>query len=145
MCFCRRILILLMLMKSLISYPVQGIGLDFVHDKGRNLEQLKTHGFPTDKVLAAGVIDGRNIWKADLEERLDAVLDILSIAKVDELWIQPSSSLLHVPVAKHPDEHLEKDLLNGLSYAKEKLAEPDSFERRLSIRKSGDQRRDSAG
>lgn len=61
--------------------------------------------------------------KADLEERLDAVLDILSIAKVDELWIQPSSSLLHVPVAKHPDEHLEKDLLNGLSYAKEKLAE----------------------
>ncbi|WP_336804998.1 5-methyltetrahydropteroyltriglutamate--homocysteine S-methyltransferase [Bacillus subtilis] len=109
--------------EELISYPVQGIGLDFVHDKGRNLEQLKTHGFPTDKVLAAGVIDGRNIWKADLEERLDAVLDILSIAKVDELWIQPSSSLLHVPVAKHPDEHLEKDLLNGLSYAKEKLAE----------------------
>ncbi|MBN4724458.1 5-methyltetrahydropteroyltriglutamate--homocysteine S-methyltransferase, partial [Escherichia coli] len=41
----------------------------------------------------------------------------------EELCIQPSSSLLHVPVAKHPDEHLEKDLLNGLSYAKEKLAE----------------------
>ncbi|WP_215418989.1 hypothetical protein, partial [Escherichia coli] len=50
-------------------------------------------------------------------------LDILSHADVEELWIQPSSSLLHVPVAKHPDEHLEKDLLNGLSYAKEKLAE----------------------
>lgn len=109
--------------EELVSYPVQGIGLDFVHDKGRNLEQLKKHGFPKDKVLAAGVVDGRNIWKIDVEERLDAALDILSHADVEELWIQPSSSLLHVPVAKHPDEHLEKDLLNGLSYAKEKLAE----------------------
>ncbi|MCY9199037.1 5-methyltetrahydropteroyltriglutamate--homocysteine S-methyltransferase, partial [Bacillus atrophaeus] len=36
--------------EELISYPVQGIGLDFVHDKGRNLEQLKAHGFPKDKV-----------------------------------------------------------------------------------------------
>ncbi|MCY8974533.1 5-methyltetrahydropteroyltriglutamate--homocysteine S-methyltransferase [Bacillus atrophaeus] len=109
--------------EELISYPVQGIGLDFVHDKGRNLEQLKAHGFPKDKVLAAGVIDGRNIWKADLDERLDAILALLSSTDIDELWIQPSNSLLHVPVAKHPDEHLEKDLLNGLSYAKEKLAE----------------------
>ncbi|ADP31816.1 5-methyltetrahydropteroyltriglutamate--homocysteine S-methyltransferase [Bacillus atrophaeus] len=109
--------------EELISYPVQGIGLDFVHDKGRNLEQLKAHGFPKDKVLAAGVIDGRNIWKTDLDERLDAILALLSSTDIDELWIQPSNSLLHVPVAKHPDEHLEKDLLNGLSYAKEKLAE----------------------
>ncbi len=69
------------------------------------------------------MVDGRNIWKIDVEERLDAALDILSHADVEELWIQPSSDLLHVPVAKHPDEHLEKDLLNGLSYAKEKLAE----------------------
>ncbi|MCY9133998.1 5-methyltetrahydropteroyltriglutamate--homocysteine S-methyltransferase [Bacillus atrophaeus] len=109
--------------EELISYPVQGIGLDFVHDKCRNLEQLKAHGFPKDKVLAAGVIDGRNIWKTDLDERLDAILALLSSTDIDELWIQPSNSLLHVPVAKHPDEHLEKDLLNGLSYAKEKLAE----------------------
>ncbi|WP_277714613.1 5-methyltetrahydropteroyltriglutamate--homocysteine S-methyltransferase [Bacillus atrophaeus] len=109
--------------EELISYPVQGIGLDFVHDKGRNLEQLKAHGFPKDKVLAAGVIDGRNIWKTDLDERLDAILALLSSTDIDELWVQPSNSLLHVPVAKHPDEHLEKDLLNGLSYAKEKLAE----------------------
>ncbi|MCY8818500.1 5-methyltetrahydropteroyltriglutamate--homocysteine S-methyltransferase [Bacillus atrophaeus] len=109
--------------EELISYPVQGIGLDFVHDKGRNLEQLKAHGFPKDKVLAAGVIDGRNIWKTDLDERLDAILALLSSTDIDELWIQPSNSLLHVPVAEHPDEHLEKDLLNGLSYAKEKLAE----------------------
>ncbi|ARW06397.1 5-methyltetrahydropteroyltriglutamate--homocysteine S-methyltransferase [Bacillus atrophaeus] len=109
--------------EELISYPVQGIGLDFVHDTGRNLEQLKAHGFPKDKVLAAGVIDGRNIWKTDLDERLDVILALLSSTDIDELWIQPSNSLLHVPVAKHPDEHLEKDLLNGLSYAKEKLAE----------------------
>ncbi|MPQ25948.1 5-methyltetrahydropteroyltriglutamate--homocysteine S-methyltransferase [Bacillus paralicheniformis] len=109
--------------EELISFPVAGIGLDFVHDKGKNFEHVKAHGFPKDKVLAAGILDGRNIWKANLEERLDLTLELIRSAGVDKVWIQPSNSLLHVPVAKHPDEHLADDLLNGLSFAKEKLLE----------------------
>ncbi|WP_458117914.1 5-methyltetrahydropteroyltriglutamate--homocysteine S-methyltransferase [Bacillus sp. PK6-026] len=109
--------------EELISFPVAGIGLDFVHDKGKNFEHLKAHGFPKDKVLAAGILDGRNIWKANLEERLDLTLELIQSAGVDEVWIQPANSLLHVPVAKHPDEQLADDLLNGLSFAKEKLLE----------------------
>ena len=109
--------------KELISFPVEGIGLDFVHDKGKNLEQLKAHGFPQDKVLAAGILDGRNIWKANLEERLDWITELIGGLGATEVWIQPSNSLLHVPVAKHPDEQLADDLLNGLSFAKEKLLE----------------------
>ena len=109
--------------EELISFPVAGIGLDFVHDKGKNFEHLKAHGFPKGKVLAAGILDGRNIWKANLEERLDLTLELIQRAGVDEVWIQPSNSLLHVPVAKHPDEQLADDLLNGLSFAKEKLLE----------------------
>ncbi|AJO17764.1 5-methyltetrahydropteroyltriglutamate-- homocysteine methyltransferase [Bacillus paralicheniformis] len=109
--------------EELISFPVAGIGLDFVHDKGKNFEHLKAHGFPKGKVLAAGILDGRNIWKANLEERLDLTLELIQSAGVDEVWIQPSNSLLHVPVAKHPDEQLADDLLNGLSFAKEKLLE----------------------
>ncbi|MCI4130154.1 5-methyltetrahydropteroyltriglutamate--homocysteine S-methyltransferase [Bacillus haynesii] len=109
--------------EDLISFPVAGIGLDFVHDKGKNFEHLKAHGFPKDKVLAAGILDGRNIWKANLEERLDLTHELIQRAGVDEVWIQPSNSLLHVPVAKHPGEHLADDLLNGLSFAKEKLLE----------------------
>ncbi|UAY71053.1 5-methyltetrahydropteroyltriglutamate--homocysteine S-methyltransferase [Bacillus paralicheniformis] len=109
--------------EELISFPVAGIGLDFVHDKGKNFEHLKAHGFPKGKVLAAGILDGRNIWKANLEERLDLTLELIQSAGVDEVWIQPANSLLHVPVAKHPDEQLADDLLNGLSFAKEKLLE----------------------
>ncbi|MCY8271922.1 5-methyltetrahydropteroyltriglutamate--homocysteine S-methyltransferase [Bacillus sonorensis] len=109
--------------KELISFPVEGIGLDFVHDKGKNLEQLKAHGFPQDKVLAAGILDGRNIWRANLEERLDWITELIGGLGATEVWIQPSNSLLHVPVAKHPDEQLADDLLNGLSFAKEKLLE----------------------
>ncbi|MBU8787208.1 MULTISPECIES: 5-methyltetrahydropteroyltriglutamate--homocysteine S-methyltransferase [Bacillus] len=109
--------------EELISFPVEGIGLDFVHDKGKNLEQVKAHGFPKDKVLAAGILDGRNIWKANLEERLDWITELIGELGVGEVWIQPSNSLLHVPVAKHPDEQLAGDLLNGLSFAKEKLSE----------------------
>ena len=109
--------------EELISFPVAGIGLDFVHDKGKNFEHLKAHGFPKGKVLAAGILDGRNIWKANLEERLDLTLELIRSAGVDEVWIQPSNSLLHVPVAKHPDEQPADDLLNGLSFAKEKLLE----------------------
>ncbi|WMW48921.1 5-methyltetrahydropteroyltriglutamate--homocysteine S-methyltransferase [Bacillus paralicheniformis] len=109
--------------EELISFPVAGIGLDFVHDKGKNFEHLKAHGFPKGKVLAAGILDGRNIWKANLEERLDLTLELIQSAGVDEVWIQPSNSLLHVPVAKHPDEQLADDLLIGLSFAKEKLLE----------------------
>ncbi|KMM62629.1 5-methyltetrahydropteroyltriglutamate--homocysteine methyltransferase [Bacillus glycinifermentans] len=109
--------------EELISFPVEGIGLDFVHDKGKNLEQVKAHGFPKDKVLAAGILDGRNIWKANLGERLDWITELIGELGVREVWIQPSNSLLHVPVAKHPDEQLAGDLLNGLSFAKEKLSE----------------------
>src|SRR5690625_1760347 len=45
--------------------PVKAIGLDFVH--GDSLELLKTYGFPKDKVLAAGIVDGRNVWRRSEE------------------------------------------------------------------------------
>lgn len=58
--------------QEVIELQVQGIGLDFVHDKGRNLSNLEAFGFPKDKVLAAGVIDGKNIWLSDLSKnRID--------------------------------------------------------------------------
>src|SRR5699024_2776121 len=53
--------------EEITKLPVQGIGIDFVH--GDSLKQLQTHGFPKDKVLAAGVINGRNVWRANLEEK----------------------------------------------------------------------------
>ncbi|MEI3607756.1 5-methyltetrahydropteroyltriglutamate--homocysteine S-methyltransferase [Pseudogracilibacillus sp. SE30717A] len=101
--------------------PVAGIGLDFVH--GDSLELLRTYGFPQDKVLAAGIIDGRNVWRANIEEKLTLLETIQRFVHDDQLIIQPSSSLLHVPVTKTLEEKIDSVILEGLSFADEKLQE----------------------
>ena len=109
--------------EEIISLPVHGIGMDFVHDRGENLDALKTYGFPKDKVLAAGVIDARNIWRAKLGEKLTLLSEISDIVSKDCLIVQPSSSLLHVPVTVKSEEALEDVIKNALSFADEKLHE----------------------
>src|SRR4051812_4929815 len=109
--------------EEIISLPVQGIGLDFVQDCSQNFASLKKLGFPKDKVLAAGVIDGRNIWRANLDEKTSLLSEIAEFVSKDRLIVQPSSSLLHVPVTVKSEEALEGVLKNTLSFADEKLNE----------------------
>lgn len=109
--------------EEIASLPVQGLGLDFVHGGKQNLEAIEKHGFPQDKVLGAGVIDGRNIWRADLSSGL-ALLNRLSAAvPFERIIVQPSSSLLHVPVSTAPENGLTPELAAALAYADEKLDE----------------------
>lgn len=109
--------------EAVTSLPVQAIGLDFVHDAGQNLASLQKFGFPSDKVLAAGVIDGRNIWGAKLDNKLSLLEEITAIVPKDRLIIQPSSSLLHVPVTVKIEETLDHILKTALAFADEKLQE----------------------
>ncbi|MCM3324701.1 5-methyltetrahydropteroyltriglutamate--homocysteine S-methyltransferase [Cytobacillus kochii] len=109
--------------EAVTSLPVQAIGLDFVHDAGQNLASLQKFGFPSDKVLAAGVIDGRNIWGAKLDNKLSLLEEIIAIVPKDRLIIQPSSSLLHVPVTVKIEETLDHTLKTALAFADEKLQE----------------------
>lgn len=51
------------------SLPIRGIGLDFVHDHGFNLKQIEDGQFDRTKTLYAGIIDGRNVWAADIEAK----------------------------------------------------------------------------
>ncbi|HEX7063426.1 MAG TPA: 5-methyltetrahydropteroyltriglutamate--homocysteine S-methyltransferase, partial [Bacillales bacterium] len=109
--------------RDVIDLPVQGIGLDFVHDHGKNLASLEQHGFPEDKVLAAGVIDGRNVWRSDLQERSVLLEKITASVPSEQLIIQPSASLLHVPVTVKNEEELDPLLQGALAFADEKLIE----------------------
>ncbi|WP_028403154.1 5-methyltetrahydropteroyltriglutamate--homocysteine S-methyltransferase [Ectobacillus panaciterrae] len=109
--------------EDVIALPVQGIGLDFVHDYGQNLAALKKYGFPKDKVLAAGVIDGRNIWRANLDDKYSILAEIAGVVSRDRLIVQPSSSLLHTPVTVKSEETLDEVLKGALSFADEKLHE----------------------
>ena len=102
------------------NLPVAGLGLDFVHGLEENLAAVKA-GYFSDKEIFAGVIDGRNVWGADLEASRDLVLEISD--KVKAVHIQPSCSLLHVPVTKKGETGLNPLLKNGLAFADEKLEE----------------------
>jgi len=106
--------------KFLNGLPVKGLGLDFVHDRGNNLKQILAGDLSGDKTLFAGVIDGRNVWAADVALK-QQLIEKLS-EHVEDLYINPSSSLLLVPVSLE-DETLDEQIKDGLSFATEKLGE----------------------
>jgi 5-methyltetrahydropteroyltriglutamate--homocysteine methyltransferase len=108
---------------EVVHLPVQGIGLDFVHDNGKNLRNLQQFGFPENKVLGAGVINGKNIWRSDLLEKLNLTEAITKIVSTDRVWIQPSSSLLHVPITVKYETKLDNQIRDALAFADEKLEE----------------------
>ena len=104
----------------LFNLPVSGIGLDFVHGKGRLREYILENGFPGDKRLIAGVIDGRNVWRANLKEVASLVEELSG--KVASLEISNAGPLYHIPVTREGEE-LDSALLERLSFAMEKLEE----------------------
>jgi 5-methyltetrahydropteroyltriglutamate--homocysteine methyltransferase len=102
------------------SLPVDGIHIDLV----RAPEQLGpwVNAIPSHWVLSAGVIDGRNIWRNDLDKTL-ALLDPWVSRLGDRLWIAPSCSLLHTPVTLAHEVKLDAEIKSWLAFADEKLIE----------------------
>ncbi|TMU85996.1 5-methyltetrahydropteroyltriglutamate--homocysteine S-methyltransferase [Bacillus sp. BHET2] len=108
---------------ELVALQVDGIGIDFIHDRGENLASLKKNGFPRDKILAAGVLDGRDIWRRNLAEACSYLSELTQYVSKDRLIVQPSCSLLHVPVTIRNEEGIRNPLCDGISFADEKLKE----------------------
>lgn len=74
-------------------------------------------------MLSLGVIDGRNIWRADLAKALN-VIDVAIAARGREtIQIAPSCSLIHSPVDLESETKLDAELKSWLAYAKQKLGE----------------------
>ena len=109
--------------QDIIQLPVKGLGLDFAHGLSGNLSSIKEFGFPADKVLGAGVIDGRSIWKASLQEKLGLLEQLSGIVTAEQLIVQSSCSLLHVPVTVANEQKLSAELKGALAFADEKLDE----------------------
>ncbi|WP_313627516.1 5-methyltetrahydropteroyltriglutamate--homocysteine S-methyltransferase [Enterococcus italicus] len=101
---------------SLINLPVDAIGLDFV--EGKQTKALLTSGFPEDKILYAGVVNGKNIWRNQFEQTLQQVKDFQN----KKLVLSTSCSLLHVPYTTD-NESFAPEIVNYFSFAKEKLEE----------------------
>ena len=103
-----------------VNLPVDGIHIDCV----RAPEQLGpwVNAIPSHWVLSAGVIDGRNIWRNDLDKTL-ALLTPWVKRLGERLWIAPSCSLLHTPVTLAHEVKLAPELKSWLAFADEKLEE----------------------
>ena len=102
------------------NLPVAGLHLDAI--RGREDAKPLLNLLPTHKVLSLGVIDGRNIWKTDLEAVLDW-LEPVAARLGDRLWLAPSCSLLHVPVDLASEDGLDAELKSWLAFARQKLDE----------------------
>ena len=106
--------------EEVIKMPFAGIGLDFIEGK-QTCDLVSKYGFPKDKVLFAGVVNGKNIWKNHYDKTLK-VLSGLREKGIDTV-ISTSCSLLHVPYTLENEEKLSKEYTAYFSFAKEKLVE----------------------
>ena len=101
----------------LVQLPVESIGLDFLEGR-KTLELVKEHGFPADKVLYAGVVNGKNIWRNDYAKTLALLEEI----PAQNVVLSTSCSLLHVPFTT-ANEEFSPEILAHFAFAAEKLDE----------------------
>ena len=97
--------------------PVAGFHLDLVRAPEQLDEWLNL--LPPQAVLSAGVVDGRNIWRNDLQASLCQAGQGLSPAR-DRLWVASSCSLLHVPVSLASEVRLDAEIKSWLAFAQER-------------------------
>lgn len=103
-----------------VKLPVHGLHLDAINARAEVdavIAQL-----PQDRVLSLGVINGRNIWKTNLNSVLDW-LEPVARQLGERLWIAPSCSLLHVPVDLESEQKLDAEVRSWLAFALQKLGE----------------------
>ena len=106
--------------QDFIQMPFNGIGLDFIEGK-ETINLIEKYGFPQDKVLFAGLVNGKNIWK----NHFDKTLKTLSVLKDKniKMVLSTSCSLIHVPYTLKHEDKLSQEYLSHFAFAEEKLAE----------------------
>ncbi|WP_203626619.1 5-methyltetrahydropteroyltriglutamate--homocysteine S-methyltransferase [Lacticaseibacillus mingshuiensis] len=104
----------------LASLPFDGLGLDFIEGKA-NLDLVTSAGFPEDKVLFAGIVNGKNIWRTNYDQALATLAQLDQVAP--QLVLSTSCSLLHVPYTTRNEDQIAPEELQYLAFAEEKLTE----------------------
>ena len=103
---------------EVVKLDLDLIGRDFVEGR-KTLELVKTNGFPSDKQLVAGLVNGKNIWRNDYKK----TLSILKEIGITNVILGTSCSLLHVPYTLENETKLSDDYKNHFAFAEEKLTE----------------------
>jgi len=103
---------------QLISQDFDALGLDFID--GQQTEAcIQEQGFPDNKILFAGIVNGRNVWRTNYQ----TVLNQLHRLPVKHVVLSTSCSLLHLPISLKSETTLPEHVRPYLAFADEKLAD----------------------
>ena len=107
--------------QDVVALGFDAIGLDFVEGL-KSLELVKS-GFPKNTLLLAGVVNGKNIWRADYAKKNALLAEIEKAVGAENVVVGTSCSLLHVPYTVAAEQKLSADILKHFAFAEEKLVE----------------------
>lgn len=105
---------------DIINFDFDGIGIDFVEGK-KSIALIEKFGFPNNKVLFAGLINGKNIWKNNYNKTISTLSELKKFT--NNIVLSTSCSLLHSPYTLNNETKLSNDYKKYFSFAEEKLTE----------------------
>jgi 5-methyltetrahydropteroyltriglutamate--homocysteine methyltransferase len=108
-------------LETVFGLPVAGVHIDLKRAPQQLDAVLKAAR--KDQVISLGVIDGRNIWRADLSSTLPLIEKAVAAHGKDKIFVAPSCSLLHTPVDLDNEKTLDAELKSWMAFSKQKLAE----------------------
>lgn len=106
--------------KQICALPFDGIGLDFIEGK-QTTSLIEQNNFPQGKILFAGLINGKNIWRSDYKRVLAKIAKLSKFAP--NIVLSTSCSLLHVPYTVNNETELAPEITRHFAFAYEKLQE----------------------
>jgi len=105
----------------IIDTPINAIHIDLVRDPGQLESVLKR--LPTTVSLSLGLVNGRNIWKVNMDAALAEARKAIATLGSERVFIAPSCSLLHTPHSIQGEKKIDPEILDWLSFATEKIKE----------------------
>lgn len=108
--------------KAITTLGFDGVGIDFIEGR-KSLELVEKYGFPQDTLLFAGIVNGKNIWRNNYKKSIALIEELKRYVSDENLVINTSCSLLHVPYGLQYEQKLSKAYKKHFAYAEEKLLE----------------------
>lgn len=106
--------------ETVATLNFDGIGLDFLEGE-QTKALIARYGFPEGKILFAGLVNGKNIWKCNYEKTLTTLGELKKYTQ--KIVLSTSCSLLHVPYTLKNESNLNQEVKEHFSFALEKLQE----------------------
>ncbi|PKM70717.1 MAG: 5-methyltetrahydropteroyltriglutamate--homocysteine S-methyltransferase, partial [Firmicutes bacterium HGW-Firmicutes-18] len=107
---------------DIISLSFDAIGIDFVEGK-MSLELIQNNGFPNDKILFAGIVNGKNVWRNDYRKTIQTLAQIFEKVPKKNVVLSTSCSLLFAPYSLKYENKMEEKYKKHLAFAEEKTGE----------------------